>query len=204
MRRIILAYANDDSDPVALHAVRRALPVPRELRPCVGPDGYGKLFRELWLEGKPFILVENDVLPGPGMLNMLDGCTKPFCAHGYGPADHLPETGALFGLASFRPSGDVPFEKAKKEQLVNGVPHFEALADVVYASLAARGVQVHQHFPAVLHLTPWADLPEGEPKVPDAMAPAPIVFGGFGRTQPQPIPQPTGLEHPVVDTTPKK
>lgn len=157
--RIILAYSNAETDPVAHGAVRRALPPGHEVKLTAGEAGYGELFRALWLEGQPFIIVEHDVVPAPGMLAQLDGCSCAWCGHGYGPTDTAYDASMCLGLVAFRPLGDVPFEamepgeEARDEDgLPTAVPHYTNVAAVVRRSLVARGWEFHMHTPPVTHL----------------------------------------------------
>jgi len=74
------------------------------------PHDYWRLVRALWGEREPFILVEHDVIVGPGTIEELRACPEPWCAF----AIHSVDVGtgmswvATFGCVRFRPSGDWP------------------------------------------------------------------------------------------------
>lgn len=204
--RIVIPYANADTDPVALHAVRRAVPVPRTMRRVEGDHGYADLFRELWIDGRPFILVEHDVVPAPGMIESLDGCGQSWCAHGYDSAKLDPVHGCPLGLAKFRPAGPVPFDTANP-------PTWEDLGDVVARELVRRGWAVHQHDLPVRHLARWDRLQDADDEFPEVPVIPPHAGHQRGqhldpalvRARMAPGGHDAVPDHPpAVDTTPKK
>jgi hypothetical protein len=44
---------------------------------------YDILFRKLWEEGEPFIIVEHDIVPYPGALERMWESSAPWCGFGY-------------------------------------------------------------------------------------------------------------------------
>lgn len=66
---------------------------------------YGALFSELWDTGRPFVLVEHDVIPAPGSVQALIDCEHPYCSH------RFPNGGTLllsFGIGKYKPDGPSP------------------------------------------------------------------------------------------------
>jgi hypothetical protein len=61
---------------------------------------YVKFFEQRWAEGKTFINVEHDVVPGPGVLDSMWACQEPWCVSTYlGPP--APKGAPFFGVVKF-------------------------------------------------------------------------------------------------------
>jgi hypothetical protein len=146
---VVVPYANADSDPLIHKAMRLNLRMqglePRFERMDGALDGeyaYDRLFRSLWAEGEPFIVVEHDVLPWPGALQQLWQCD---CAWGAFQYFIFGELRVQLGCAKFDPSrlGDCPLDEL--------VP-WQRLDWAVMTALVERGHSGHLHTPAVTHL----------------------------------------------------
>jgi len=46
-------------------------------------EAYWRLLCELWKAGETFIIVEHDIVPGPGTLQAMWDCEQPWCAYPY-------------------------------------------------------------------------------------------------------------------------
>jgi hypothetical protein len=63
---------------------------------------YVKFFEQRWAERKTFISVEHDVVPGPGVLDSMWGCSEPWCVSTYiGPPPPPPSVAPFFGVIKF-------------------------------------------------------------------------------------------------------
>lgn len=117
---------------------------------------YARAFAQWWEAGEPFAIVEHDVVPWPGAIEVLEACPELWCAFSYYQDDReLPRP--YLGCVRFRPQGPPPFEVVPDDVHAgyvreNGLPHWQALDLIVAASLHGRGWQCHQHFPAVAHV----------------------------------------------------
>ena len=143
---LIVPFANDASDPVAHEAMRRSLEMqglaPRYER-LDGDYAYDRLFRRLWAEGEPFVLVEHDILPWPGAVQRLWTCDRPWCAFEY---FMLGELRVALGCTKFDPSrlGPCP--------LPDTVWHWRKMDWQIIDALTDRSQCAHLHEPAVTHL----------------------------------------------------
>lgn len=147
---IIVPFANDKSDPGVLAATRLNLTMqglkPRYERLNDTLDSlysYDRLFRKLWADGEPFIIVEHDILPWPGALQQMWLCDKPWCGFEY---ICFGELRVQLGCVKFDPSrlGPVP--------LPEELTVWQLLDWKIITTLASRGETGHLHEPAVSHL----------------------------------------------------
>jgi hypothetical protein len=126
--------------------------------------GYGRLFRRLWSEWRTFIICEHDVVPTPGQLATLTTCGHDWCSYSYD--DGLYPDGPMFGLAKFSGrlmsehphAADVALVIGRRRDVEAEWWRVDAL---VARDLGIRGVEWHQHRPAVHHA--HVGLPSGPP-----------------------------------------
>lgn len=147
---IVVPFANQQSDPFIFAATKLNLQMqglePRyeQLNSALDADyAYDKLFRNLWAQGEPFILVEHDILPWPGALVDLWKCE---CAWGAFQYFIFGELRSQLGCVKFDPTrlGACPLS----DELV----HWSRLDWSVITGLVNRGQTGHLHGPPVTHL----------------------------------------------------
>ncbi len=107
------------------------------------PYAYHRLIHSLWAEGKPFILVEHDILPWPGALEQLWECE---CAWGAFRYHVLGNLAAYLGCVKFDPLklGPCPLPEEP-------MPWTKLDLHIV-KTLTSRGERGHVHNPPVCHL----------------------------------------------------
>ena len=143
---IVVPYANDLTDGAVHRSMRLNLEM-QGLQPRYERMGdvyaYDRLFRRLWAEGEPFVIVEHDNLPWPGAVQRLWECDRPWCAFEY---LMLGELRVALGCTKFDPSrlGDCPLTGDPKPW--NRMDWF------VIDELTTRYASSHLHEPAVAHL----------------------------------------------------
>jgi len=115
---------------------------------------YFELLEKLWAEQRPFLLLEQDVVPGVTLVRDMWSCPCELCCGCYEPSAPLNGWAAL-GLVKF--SGDVlrrvPDAMARVARLLpeRNWMHLDlALLDRVL--LAEEGIKPHVHKPFMLHL----------------------------------------------------
>jgi hypothetical protein len=143
---VVVPFANDATDPLVHGAMRQNLEMqglsPRWER-LTGPFAYDALIRRLWAEGRPFILVEHDVLPWPGAVQQLWTCDRPWCAYEY---FMLGELCVALGCTKFDPArlGPCPLPDEPTD--------WHRMDWYVIDTLTTRYHSAHLHEPAVSHL----------------------------------------------------
>lgn len=105
---------------------------------------YARLFRQLWDEGDPFVIVEHDVIPWPGAIRNLWECDEPWCAYPYYVRGGLH---AILGCVKFVPEALGPCPLPEGEAI-----HWTNVDEIAIPELSRRGFPGHQHHPAVSHL----------------------------------------------------
>lgn len=147
---VIVPFANAVTQPGTLAVVKMNLTCqglyPRFVDLTTKLDqefAYWRLLRELWEEGKPFILVEHDILPWPGALKGMWECPEPWCAHRY---TVLGSYCAYLGCTKFDPArlGACPLPDEPTE--------WQKLDMLIVRELAKREHRGHVHDPPVCHL----------------------------------------------------
>lgn len=147
---VIVPFTNDESDPFVHRAMRLNLEMqgltPRYERMNGTLDAdyaYDRLFRRLWAEGRPFVIVEHDILPWPGAVQQMWACDRPWCGYQYLV---FGEMRVQLGCVKFDPSrlGDCPLPKS--------LTSWTVLDWTVITALAERGESGHLHEPPVTHL----------------------------------------------------
>lgn len=146
---IIVPYTNAANEPLVHKAMKLNLemqgykarfePLNTDL---VSDFAYDRLFRKLWAEGQPFILVEHDILPWPGALLQMWECDRPWCAC---PYYIFGEFRTQLGCTKFDPV------KLGKCPLPDEPVHWSRLDWAVITGLLNRD-SGHLHLPAVTHL----------------------------------------------------
>lgn len=121
--------------------------LPVEYVPLEGDDGYRQLLRSLWVRRQPVVIVEHDILPFPGAVEELAGCSCAWGSFTYrlhgGYGIHHG-----FGCTKLTP------------RLMDAVPtvwdepgKWDILDQRLYFAARAVGHEPHPHRPAVIHLS---------------------------------------------------
>lgn len=151
---VILPYADSNGTTSVLNAVKLNLAcqgiIPRMVK-LEQEYSYDLLFRQLWNEGQPFILVEHDIIPWPGALGELWTCPEPWCGF---PYILYGEPRSFLGCTKFDPSrlGDCP--------LSGDLTEWQKIDRIIIKNLLMRErdwksppkYKDHLHSPAVAHL----------------------------------------------------
>ena len=121
---------------------------PAELVNVTGDDyAYWDLFLRLWREGKPFIIVEHDIVIRPDTVSDLANCGAPWCAYTYHEEIGEPVTG--MGCTKFEPRG----RALHTEDLFHDTI-WQNVDTTVAGLLTELGWKVHEHGPWLRHLNP--------------------------------------------------
>jgi hypothetical protein len=113
---------------------------------------YWELLRDLWAEGRDFLVVEHDVVIRAGVIDELESCPEWFCAFAYPyraiPSADIEILKAPLGCTRYRSQLMV-----KRPELFAGAPlHWEKLNALVEVSLLRGAVCLpHTHLPPVAH-----------------------------------------------------
>lgn len=104
---------------------------------------YPELFRRLWAEGEPFVIVEHDILPWPGAIAELDddGAWCGFCYAVPGGLD------AFLGCTKIDPSA-IDFPAALELESAT----YQHCDIEIAGAFQRAGVFMHHHGPPVVHL----------------------------------------------------
>jgi len=143
---VIVPYHNTHTTTAILDAVKLNLGV-QGLRPRMvkleRDFSYDQLFRGLWAEGKPFIIVEHDIIPWPGAVQQLWACPEPWCGF---PYHVFGELRSYLGCTKIDPTrlGECPMP----EDLLS----WQTMDSKIEETLVKRGFCGHLHSPAVSHL----------------------------------------------------
>ena len=143
--RIVVPYSDENS--LVFQSMKLNLTVqglnPRYVDVSGNNFAYDSLFRELWSEGKPFIIVEHDIFPWPGALEQLWKCECIWGAFSYYVFGQLR---VQLGCTKFNPAalGRLP--------LPDQPTHWSRLDWVVITNLSKRWESGHLHNPPVAHL----------------------------------------------------
>lgn len=108
---------------------------------------YWRLWKRLWMEGEPFILVEHDIVVTRWALDDLTACPERWCAFLYHEEVGEPVSG--LGCTKFVPDPSVSLD-------LGGLPDpiWQNVDATVAGLLHAAGWQVHEHGPWLRHLNP--------------------------------------------------
>jgi hypothetical protein len=121
--------------------------------------GYAELFMECWKTGKPFVIVEHDILPWVGALDQLANCPEPWCGFKYdlGCVPAYQKYPCYLGCSKFEPVrlGACPVESNFQWNALDG-----HVARVLHRE---RGIKMHFHQPDVVHLHRYEDDQAGMP-----------------------------------------
>jgi hypothetical protein len=139
-----MAFA--DLHQEAITALVRAHPNAEFIDVGGDPYNYWRLFTHLWDGGRPFILVEHDIVVRPDTVFDLESCGTPWCAYTYHEAPGEPVSG--LGCAKFHPSWG-PLD-------LGGMPEpiWQNVDTTVAGLMHQHGWQVHEHGPWLRHLNP--------------------------------------------------
>jgi hypothetical protein len=157
---IIVPFANADS--FVLQAVKRNLDMQGfdyELIDCTdSPVAYPNAVRERWGIGEDLVIVEHDILPGPGSLETFEECSNGWCSFPYVEGYMLA---AFLGCTRFRAEtmARVNFDWIRED------PTWQTLDRLVWEILYDADVRQHVHRPAVVHLHPAYHLTDQSGKV---------------------------------------
>ena len=137
---IVLPYAEVNGTSAVLDAVKLNLPTMVKMERSFS---YDLLFRKLWADGKPFIIVEHDIIPWPGALVEMWKCPEPWCGFPYFVFGMLR---SYLGCTKFDPArlGECPLSGELLE--------WQRIDKKIEAQFLMRGHKGHLHSPAVTHL----------------------------------------------------
>jgi hypothetical protein len=112
---------------------------------------YWELIVRLWRDGKPFIIVEHDIVIRPDTVSELEQCPQPWCAFPYHEEIGDPVTG--LGCTKITPGGALHYMSPE--------PVWQNVDTTVAGALTELGQTVHEHGPWLRHLNPRvADMQE--------------------------------------------
>ena len=143
--RVVVPWAKDGPHRVVrLNLENQGIEAEYRFMRDKGP-AYPNLFRELWKDGEPFILVEHDILVWPGALYLLQQCTHSWCGYSYQIRGSME---SWLGCTKFEPArlGECP-ATAELQMWQFDVP--------VVVNLWDRGIPEHIHQPGVVHLNDY-------------------------------------------------
>ena len=166
--KVIVPYANDEKDPMVHQAMRLNFQMqgiePRMEKMYGTLDeefAYDRLFRRLWAEAEPFVIVEHDILPWPGAIDGLLACREEWCGHQYYVHGQLR---SYLGCVKFDPVKIGPIPLPDEPVL------WSDLDLTIIRALSQRGHTGHLHGPAVVHLKYWHQrMTKAEIILPDWM-----------------------------------
>jgi len=144
--KIVVPYVETNGTSSVLDAVKLNLAT-QGLKPKLvkleRTFSYDQLFRSLWKDNKPFILVEHDIVPWPGALRELWKCQEPWCGF---PYYIYGELRSYLGCTKFSPAvlGECP--------LPDDLEDWHTMDKTIEKRLMTRGQPGHLHSPAVTHL----------------------------------------------------
>lgn len=132
-----------------------------EVFPMLDSRAYFDLVAGLWEAGEGFAIVEHDIELGGGELNAFFSCPQPWCAHSYEvfAGDVAAAYGGPFALGCVRFSADLlarwPDAVTMAGELdihpVHPPRSYAVMDSTLTQILRSCGVEVHQHYPNVLH-----------------------------------------------------
>jgi len=125
------------------------------------PEAYWHMFWHAWEQGEGFVNVEHDIIPWPGALTRLWGCTRDWCYYPY-----LVSGGyfrqVMLGCVKFSSQliADTP------ELWSQITPTWRTLDTQLEYELLSAGYVPHMHWPPVAHLNmsalTWDDATRAE------------------------------------------
>lgn len=120
-------------------------------------EAYWRVWKELWEAGTDFVVVEQDIVPGPDTFSLFEQCPELWCAHAY--------PYSVFGL--YAGTGCVRFRAellAATPLLIDHVgqsfdtthppKHWCRLDAWMQNELHTAGYRMHRHEPPVAHIDP--------------------------------------------------
>ena len=149
--RVVIATVEGIVSPA--HLALRAEGIDHETPVLTGMFGYWQLLTDLWSKSESFILLEHDVIPWPGSIQLLNDCPEGWCVHEYPygePSQLIWALGACKFSAEFIARYEVSVPQLRWEQLdhfprgilfkhlVKGSPHIHEPA-FAHARLKDRG-----------------------------------------------------------------
>jgi hypothetical protein len=132
--------------PEAIMALFRADPLAEIVSVAGNPYAYWSVFTSLWREGRPFIIVEHDIVVTAQVLDDLASCGGKWCAFTYHEEIGEPVSG--LGCTKFVPTIPLYLEAGW------GDPIWQNVDTTVAGLLQAAGWRVHEHGPWLRHLNP--------------------------------------------------
>lgn len=135
-----------------------------EVLDATDPFAYGRLFRQLWADGRTFVICEHDVAPTFDQLYAILTCGHPWCSFAYD--DGLYPDGPTFGLVRFDAAVMREWPHAANVATIIGKRRDEQcewwrVDSMVARDLMIRRVPWFEHRPPVRHLHPGP--PSGPP-----------------------------------------
>ena len=110
---------------------------------CEGDSGYAERLAEIWARGEGFILLENDIIPWPGCIDLLRACPQPWCTHAY------PSPVLMMSIGITKLSTDAVRSTPRLPSVWAG-EHWGLLDTKVIPALHAH-FPLHGHWPPVAH-----------------------------------------------------
>jgi len=124
------------------------------------PYAYARALMEWWERRMDLVVIEHDIVPGPGMIEALLACDQPWCGHPY----HIGEGRYTYGLGLCKVSADVINHRPglaimamRDHRGQVGKVRWPAVNESFGRQMARYGYTMHHHAPAAAHL----HYPEG-------------------------------------------
>ena len=140
------------TEPTFLEAVRLNLEIQGIQSTYVemtNDHSYPVMLDELWEIGKPFVIVEHDILPWPGAIQEMWTCTEPWCGFPYALPGGLD---AYLGCTKFDPWAFSFPPKLREPEAT-----FQYCDQMLAQGAARVKIEMHRHGPPVVHLHPGYD-----------------------------------------------
>ena len=110
---------------------------------------YADALIALWQRGEELCVIEHDVIPWPGALAALSGCSSAWCVYPY----HFAPNKLRYALGCLRVSRELVQAHQDLPQAWEGVA-WNALDGAVYRALRAQQREPHVHEPGFAHARP--------------------------------------------------
>jgi hypothetical protein len=157
--KVYIPYHESAPQPWTVHWQHHYCPHAEQVKIQPGSNYYAEQIAQWWAIGEPFIIVEHDVVPWPGAIEMLAECPEPWCAIEVHPGYHLIRHGSV-GLSCIKvvPKLLSAISEQEDRPRASGAPFpddyipWHATDSVFSQVLFDRGYMVHQHWPSVANL----------------------------------------------------
>lgn len=118
--------------------------------PCVGETTYYDTLVAVYSTGKPFVVIEHDMVPRPGDVKELFDCPYNWCGFVY--QHRFQRMKACLGLTKLNLYSVYPdvFTKVPSD--------WRYIDGVLEARLWEKDVHIHEHYPEAIHLNPMVSV----------------------------------------------